>query len=179
MRNDIGDAKFAKSITFDFATGERDSPVAATLQNLLATGSSEMFFLISQFPELNHLEPAERTTVLRKVPWWTYPAIVFGSILLALISSMLVVVILEHWLRPSEAEPLLLFGILVIAFAVLWYALAIRSIRADVRRFIAQAYAGQKPPFCFKCGYDLRSAREECCPECGQAVLTSFLKEGQ
>ena len=138
-----------------------------------------MFLLFSQFPELDHLEPTERTAVLRKIPWWTYPAILFRSILRALVGSMLVTVALTTFLRLSGTELWLVLGFLTITFAVMWYALAIRRIRADVRRFVAQAYAGQKPPFCFNCGYDLRSSRGDCCPECGRAVMNSFHGESQ
>lgn len=35
------------------------------------------YWRISQFPELNHLEPSQRERLLRSVPWWT-PMVLAG-----------------------------------------------------------------------------------------------------
>lgn len=44
-----------------------------------------------------------------------------------------------------------------------------RVIRTNLRR----AFAGCRPPCCFKCGYDLRGCddRAKACPECGHTDI--------
>ena len=39
-----------------------------------------MIWTIGQVPELDHLKPAERAALLARVPRWTYPLLIAGSL---------------------------------------------------------------------------------------------------
>jgi hypothetical protein len=120
---------------------------------------------IAQFPELDHLTPDQRTTLLRNIPRWTYAVIVARSLILGVMPVALVVAAWWHGLGPDRA--LLCLGLAPV-IATACYRLQLREVRVIMRNEIAQSFRGQRPPFCFHCGYDLRASAETRCPECGR-----------
>jgi hypothetical protein len=129
-----------------------------------------MIWTISQFPELNHLEPAQRAALLARVPRWTYPLLIAGSLIQGLLLGGLAlayVLALTRSFHPSAIT-----GIVVTLIAsVALYHYRLGRVRADMRRTLADAFHGERPPFCFECGYDLRASDATRCPECGKSLV--------
>jgi hypothetical protein len=50
------------------------------------------------------------------------------------------------------------------------YLYQMTRTRRVMRRAIAEALNGERPPFCFACGYNLQGCTGEKCPECGIIV---------
>jgi predicted Zn-ribbon and HTH transcriptional regulator len=61
-------------------------------------------------------------------------------------------------------------AVVVVASSVALYLYRLKRIRADMRRTLADAFLGERPPFCFNCGYDLRASDATRCPECGTSL---------
>ncbi len=133
-----------------------------------------IYWLISRFPELHHLDPVEKAKVLDGMPWWTYPLIIFrASVVAMIIGGIAASVAWSIASFPHESGPFLATFIFV-AFVV-WmkvYIVNLSRLRGVIRLEIAKAFRGQKPPFCFSCGYDLRGTTGSACPECGSAIST-------
>jgi len=127
-----------------------------------------MPWLISRFPELQHLEPSQRAQLLGQLPWWTYPQIVIRSLLVALCIVGLIGGFILQGLDWDKR--LILSGIIELVFAVIFYRQQLKVFRSFVRLEIAKAFEGQRPPFCFGCGYDLRGSTQSACPECGKPI---------
>ena len=123
--------------------------------------------MIGRFPELEHLDAADRAEVLGRLPWWTYPVIVLRSVLLGIVAGGIVAGMLE---RVGVRSPLMVFMVLVGPGVVASYAWQLSEMRRQVREEIAHGFEGERPPFCFGCGYDLRESRGGYCPGCGRVV---------
>jgi uncharacterized paraquat-inducible protein A len=126
-----------------------------------------MYWTIGSFPELNHLEPEERAAILRRLPRWTSlkiilraarPAFFFAVIPMAFVGGV-----------PVSVRAIA-FLIVFVPVGICFYLSYIGRIRIQMRETIAEAFRGERLPFCMNCGYDLRAAAEERCPECGAAV---------
>jgi hypothetical protein len=63
---------------------------------------------------------------------------------------------------------LTLLALVAASAAVYIYLAELNRLRTTMRAEIAKAFAGQRPPFCFACGYDLRACDAPRCPECGK-----------
>jgi len=127
-----------------------------------------MHWFISQFPELDHLEAHQRAQLLRGLPWWTYPLILAAAVIPSLPLGALTTAWLAMTLRSGAAA---LFGIPVaVATAAGLYVYQLSRVRRVMRREIAEAFRGERLPFCFKCGYNLRDSDAPHCPECGSPV---------
>jgi hypothetical protein len=126
-----------------------------------------MLWLISQFPELDHLDPPQRTAVLKLVPWSFYPRIVVISVCWGLFWFGVTVAL--TFLLPRKIGVILGAGV---GFVVTFYLYLehLDEVRTVIRREIARAFAGRRPPFCFSCGYDFRNLAGDVCPECGQSI---------
>jgi hypothetical protein len=127
-----------------------------------------MAWLISRFPELEHLEPEQRAQLLKGLPWWTYPQLIGRAVLGALLIAGVLGGAL--WSSVDRQAAFILGSIVAVVFGVWFYHQQLSVLRSFVRLEIAKAYSGERPPFCFKCGYDLRGSNEAACPECGKAV---------
>jgi hypothetical protein len=132
-----------------------------------------MIWTIGQFPELNHLEPDQRAALLSRVPRWTYPLLIAGSLVQGLLLGGLSIAYLLALTRSSfKASGVT--GIVVTLFAsAALYHYRLGRVRADMRRTLADAFHGERPPFCLECGYDLRASDTTRCPECGKPLVTS------
>jgi len=128
-----------------------------------------VLWTLAQFPELDHLDPAARAQLLRRVPWWTYPLIVvravFGAGLLAGIAAGIVLQSFEPQVTAAA------LAAVAVTVAVWFYVLQLRRLRIELRKEVAERFRGQRPPFCFECGYDLRGLTMPSCPECGKPVV--------
>jgi hypothetical protein len=127
-----------------------------------------MIWLISKFPELDQLNPAERAEMLRRVPRWTYPRLVSGGIGVGAIAGLVTAygVHLHDHGRPAVWAA----GVVVGALAgVVTYLLELRKIRKSMRKLIGRV-RGQHPPFCPYCGHDLRASPSDTCSKCGRVV---------
>ena len=124
-----------------------------------------MYWLISQFPELDHLEPRQRAQVLAHVPWWTYPVMVGRAALSALFIGAITAGLLAAGFGTDAAA----FGAVPVAgaIAVFFYRYQLARLRTAMRRTILEALRGERLPFCFQCGYNLRDSIADRCPECG------------
>jgi hypothetical protein len=128
-------------------------------------GGRGMLWKVSQFPELEHLEPGQRAAVLRRVPWWTYWVMVVRAYLLG---SMIATVVGAVGLRGLPWALTIVTVVVVGVTTGVWYYLRqIGDLRGRMREQIAIEFSGRRPPFCFGCGYDLRGSGGETCPECG------------
>jgi uncharacterized membrane protein len=128
-----------------------------------------MIWTIGQFPELDHLKPAERAALLARVPWWTYPLLIVGSLIQGLVLGGICLGYSYAVTRSFNTSGIVGLVITVVA-AVALYHYRLGRVRADMRRTLADAFLGERPPFCFNCGYDLRASKETRCPECGTEV---------
>lgn len=128
-----------------------------------------MYWLISQFPELEHLERRQRAQVLAHVPWWTYPVMVARAVLPALFLGAITAGLLAAGFGSDAAA----FGAVPVAGAVamFFYRYQLARLRTAMRQTILEALRGERLPFCFKCGYNLRDSIADRCPECGSPVL--------
>ena len=120
-----------------------------------------MFWLISQFPELDHLDPEQRAKVLSRAPWWTYPLIIGRSFAPGAIVIPLGLCCTVH----------LAITIPVAVGLAFWmYLRQINRLRTEMRAEIMEQYIGDRPPICLECGYDLRGSAADRCPECGAII---------
>jgi hypothetical protein len=126
-----------------------------------------MHWHISQFPELDHLEPDQRAHVLRQVPWWTYPIVIARAVIPSLVVGAIAGVWMADTLRWYAAALVLPIAV---ALAAGLYGYQLARVRSIMRRVIADGFRGERMPFCFKCGYDLRGLASIRCPECGSDV---------
>lgn len=131
-----------------------------------------MPWLISQFPELDHLEPAQRAHLLGQVPCWIYPRIAGRAAIGGLLVAGITVYIVETALRAplSELATLVLYVLIAITAGAGLYHRQLKTVRRIMRHEIALGFQGQRPPFCFACGYDLRGSTAVTCTECGKAI---------
>jgi hypothetical protein len=126
-----------------------------------------MLWSIGQFPELRHLDPAQRKQVLRRVPWWTYPLMMVLSMMAGLPVAIAATLLLSN---DSAATGIFIFLFTMALAGLCLYQYQLRRLRTAMRRAIQDGFAGQRPPFCFGCGYDLRGVRSDACPECGSPL---------
>jgi predicted RNA-binding Zn-ribbon protein involved in translation (DUF1610 family) len=132
-----------------------------------------MVWRISQFREIQALDPDERRQILASIPWRIYPHMIIKSVMAGLIVSVVsgaVVYSLGNAIEAATAISGLLVG------TGLCYQGLLRRIQRDMRLTIARAFDGQRLPFCLFCGYDLRAATADKCPECGKGVVPNFPK---
>ena len=128
-----------------------------------------MIWTIGQFPELDHLAPEQRAALLARVPWWTYPLLIFGSLIQGVLLGALSFGYTYLLVRSVQAAGIAASAI-TLAASIGLYLYRLKRIRADMRRTLADAFLGERPPFCLECGYDLRASKESRCPECGVAI---------
>jgi hypothetical protein len=132
-----------------------------------------MLWSIGQFPELDHLDPRERTRLLRRVPWWTYPMIVLLSVIVGALAGVVTAfIVADSWGRPAGAAT---FAVMAAVVAALIYYRLLCRLRFEMRKEIAAGFLGRRPPFCLACGYDLRASCEDRCPECGGALAPEII----
>ena len=122
-----------------------------------------MFWTFGAFPELEHLEPDERKQLLAQTSWWTYPLLITSSALPALAVAAAATALAAQSAFPGAA----MFWAVLIIVSVGVYQILLRHVRRIMRGTIIEGFAGQRPPFCFRCGYDLRGIHDGSCPECG------------
>jgi hypothetical protein len=127
-----------------------------------------MPWLISQFPELDSLEPQQRTHLLSQLPWWTYPQIAVRAVFIALCIVIIIGGLAVEWIGLKQT--LIVCAVLEVVFAAMFYHRQLTTLRSFMRLEIAKAFEGQRPPFCFRCGYDLRGSTQAACPECGKPI---------
>ena len=127
-----------------------------------------MYWLINQFPELDHLEPDQRAHVLARIPWWTYPLLAASAVIPAIILGGLI----AAWLAFDASSTTAAIVSIPIAAtaAIALYARQLSRVRTAMRTVIAEAFRDQRLPFCFHCGYNLRDSTAARCPECGHPV---------
>ena len=129
-----------------------------------------MLWTIGQFPELDHLDPAQRKELLRRVPWWMYPQMaILAAVGAAGIAGAAAAV--TYGVAGSERAAVAVFVVAEGASAVALYQVVLQRVRRAMRAEIAEGFSGRRPPFCFGCGYDLRAFTDDCCPECGRMVV--------
>ena len=128
-----------------------------------------MIWTIGQFPELDHLQPAERAALLARVPKWTYPLLVAGSLVQGLLLGGLAFAY-TFWMARSYPPSAVAGGLVAVAASLGLYRRHLGRVRTEMRRTLADAFIGERPPFCFQCGYDLRASDAERCPECGTSL---------
>jgi hypothetical protein len=128
-----------------------------------------MIWTIAQFPELNHLEPDQRAALLAGIPRWTYPLLIVGSFIQGLLLGGLALAYSLLLTRSFKASGITAIAV-ALASSVALYHYRLSRVRADMRRTIAEACQGERTPFCFQCGYDLRASDATRCPECGREL---------
>ena len=128
-----------------------------------------MHWTIGQFPELDHLDPAQRAAVLRGVPWWTYPLMALRALVVGGVAAGVVAAVLIETAGAAVAAST--FIVLGVGLTLGAYLTQLNTIRRTLRSEIAASFAGRRPPFCLHCGYDLRVTSADRCPECGRPVV--------
>jgi hypothetical protein len=132
-----------------------------------------MFWRIGDFPELDHLDPQQRSALLARVPGGTYPAMVLRAVVIASIASGVILRSLHLSFPDVEGAAKVAWFVSFPIFLAGGYLYQISRVRRVTRRAIADALDGERPPFCFACGYDLRGSDAVRCPECGGAVAVN------
>ena len=127
-----------------------------------------MFWTIGQFPELDHLEPHERAHLLRQVPWSLYTKIITRYFFVGVVGGLCAVAIVERMFGYANPVVFIAASILVLLAG---YLFELQRMRRSLRRTILHAYRGERLPFCMYCGYDLRAAATNKCPECGRGIV--------
>jgi hypothetical protein len=130
---------------------------------------------ISQFPELDHLDPHQRATLLAQLPWWTYPVLLLRAGMAAGFAGIAVGgIVAQSVFQLFSGLTLALTALLSTAAAagagIVVYLGELNRLRTTMRAEIAKGFAGCRPPFCFACGYDLRTCGAPRCPECGKST---------
>lgn len=119
-------------------------------------------------PELASMEPPARRRYIRshagRCPEFSVLA---NAAFLAMIAGGVIVSIIAGVVSLSSPTlTLLLIGCIFVTVPVL-YQFTLLRVRAALRYTVMKAYRGERVPFCFNCGYDLRGVDSEHCPECG------------
>ena len=83
-------------------------------------------------------------------------------------------VMIPSWMRPAESRLVLWYGF---PFLPIWPGFAINTVFCaailwllTLGPFAAHRMIRRKRGLCIKCGYDLRGAEHEQCPECGMTI---------
>ncbi|HEY0009690.1 MAG TPA: hypothetical protein VGB55_13260, partial [Tepidisphaeraceae bacterium] len=90
------------------------------------------------------------------------------SVAAALLVACIVTLYLAQWTGPKSV-PFVAIPV-TIASAMLFYVNQLAQVRRGMRGAIADGFRGQRLPFCFACGYDLRNHHADRCPECGSST---------
>ncbi|MHC4990328.1 MAG: hypothetical protein ACYTGC_05045 [Planctomycetota bacterium] len=131
------------------------------------------YWSLSSIPELQHLPVRARRELLRRaVPMRTRVIMVVNPLLRGMIAQLIVVLLIAVTLGANRQEILVVAGLAtIILVSLVSYLLQVRRIRGHIRREIIEQLAGERPPFCFGCGFDLRGTDAEQCPECGAPTV--------
>ncbi len=133
-----------------------------------------MIWSVTQFPELQHLTEAQQRHVLRSLPRFFHARVALGAAVGGLAASILFVGGLgsQELINPM-VNPMVTGVVLIVVAALVGCSIhlcLIALVRKSMRGHLVACFSGQRPPFCFHCGYDLREITEERCPECGKAT---------
>lgn len=116
------------------------------------------------------MDSDQRRRLLGGIPWWTYW--VMGARAVALSAAVGAIAGAATSFVLSPTFNLMFIAIVFVACAVTHHVRQLEQVRQVMRRQIAEAFAGEMPPFCFECGYDVRVAGVmDVCPECGARLL--------
>jgi len=127
----------------------------------------KLYWRVSRFPELEHLTPAERSRLLRRVGLWRlYLAIVVAGLVAGLIAAVVVVSLLPPAYRGTPGP----WALTVAAVVLLVHAGAMMGLRRVLRRTLRGLAGRERLPACLACGYPLTGFSGDRCPECGAPI---------
>lgn len=135
----------------------------------------QLYWRLSSLPELAHLRESDRRELLhRHLPRGTWRSIISSMVGLGFVAAIVTTVTLSGLRRNGQpmVEPMGAVTLFLIAFtlvAAITYQFRILQIRSQLRRFLKDAFKGERLPMCIECGYDMHGTSQDHCPECGSA----------
>jgi len=134
-----------------------------------------MIWLISQLPELEHLDQASRKVLVKRArPSRFYSNAIAKSVLISLFVTFLMSLLWQ--VTIGEATRLVVYGFYVVfaLLAIQTYRYELEKLRHIVRETISKLSKQERLPVCFSCGYSLHGIESDHCPECGAPTRIFF-----
>ena len=129
----------------------------------------KLYWSFNSLPELSHLGPEARQTLLRRhVGWNRWIDMLIPPAFIGLLCALAVSSLMDGF--PRSIMSLLVFAGLALVIATAVYQFSMLRIRAALRLQIMRELRGQQLPSCLKCSYDLAGIEASRCPECGSPV---------
>lgn len=132
---------------------------------------------MSQLPEMGHLSPGERATIIRDLGGWKlYAGLFLRSAFHGGLAGLLIGGIISSAIPNPMPDDFVEYFIILttVIGGLLYYQHLVYRLRRGVREEMKRQLAGRPSPVCFGCGYNLEgSEKSDTCPECGAAVVVA------
>ena len=131
-----------------------------------------MYWRLTSMPELQHLTPDQRRTLIRRcLGKWIMWQIIGNSIALGALFGTLPGAVIANASPLGDSFALTVSLTVSIFLACLAYWVRLVRIRGSMLTWLKRYGRDHPLPICLGCGYDLEGAASPTCPECGARIV--------